>query len=176
MGILIVSLSFLQASVWKNLEGEQLWGYVETQLSTKVPDYIKKLLQFNGFDNVFAMSKFDDSHLSSIETFAREDLPDLIPKEDYPLYFGMLFAKNVNKFKFLPGHKVLLKGIAQTLESNLNETTTVNSKKQQKKIVNKIDPTSKPATSEDIGKKNYSKFNELVFQKLHVYTNILLNK
>ncbi|CAI6373081.1 unnamed protein product [Macrosiphum euphorbiae] len=50
----------------------------EQCLKIKLPEGLKKIFIFNGFNNKYILSKLEETEILDTETFARELLPDLI--------------------------------------------------------------------------------------------------
>lgn len=89
--------------------GAQFFECLEKQLKTSLPDYIKNILQMNGFYNAFMMSKLVDSRISEIEEFMRTEFANFMisATEKIADYLG-IYKDHQSKFKFLCGHKILL--------------------------------------------------------------------
>lgn len=96
----------------------------EKYFQTHLPDGIKKIFIANGFSNKFVISKIDEKDIESTEQFARDILPDLIDKNEYPEYYG-IFQKNIKKFQILTGHKKVLICISDFYKEQLQKKSMV---------------------------------------------------
>lgn len=69
----------------------------------------------SGYDNLFALRALNEENINEIEEFARNVMQDVLPENvNMEDYYGV-YKKNPSKFQILPGHKHLLKGIAEYL-------------------------------------------------------------
>lgn len=67
-----------------------------------IPQDLKDILKVAKYDNIFALSQFNEKDLVNLTQFMQDDLHELLPEEDLEQYYG-LFKKNPKKFKFLGG-------------------------------------------------------------------------
>lgn len=88
-------------------------------LGVKLPDYITRLLQLTGYNNLQSLSKLDDGMLiEELEHYSTDNLDasDLgIPESKEKFYFN----KETKKFCILPGHKHLIIDAAETVQKIL---------------------------------------------------------
>lgn len=106
-------------------------------LKSKVPNFIIKILQESGFENISSLEHLSSNYIDDIEKIVDENR-DLIADHRY---------KVDRKFKFLPGHRALLLNIPKAVEKHINN-------------VNQIDDGLKDSNAE-----NLCKFSH-VLQKL----------
>lgn len=100
---------------------DNLWLRAESGVNIRVPDVIKNMLNINGYENRLLISQIDDCVISSIEEFARNDLPHIISKDEFKKYYG-IFSDKPDKFRFVIGHRQIIKIIAEFFQKELNET------------------------------------------------------
>lgn len=79
----------------------------EEELKNILPTYLFNLLKITGYINNRALKDFDEKDIEYIETFAREDLVELIKKEEWEEYYG-IYKSNPSKFSVVRGHKKVL--------------------------------------------------------------------
>lgn len=124
---------------------------MEKEIGSQIPIYLKHLLTFLGYDCAAAMKNFNESTITELEKFAREDLSNIlansiskgIKKSDF---YGNIFATQPNKFIIVSGHKKFLLEMVEIIKSkplqsffNANvvhaSTSTIGSTTQQSKQV-----------------------------------------
>lgn len=107
------------------VSGDSFFQFLESQLKTSIPSYVKNILKMNGFYNAFMLSKLVESKISQIEVFMRNDFEEfMIPEtESMDDYLGV-YKKSQNKFKFLCGHKTLLEIMADACRVHYPLTST----------------------------------------------------
>lgn len=108
--------------------------YIEETLDLKLPNYIKNIFNFSGYDTVLSIIQISESDIKEIEKFARKDMPDLIPNDSNKSEFFGVYKDNIQTFQFIPGHRKLLLMISQKLRE-LQEQTV---ESQNKKACNKL--------------------------------------
>lgn len=69
-----------------------------------LPVFVQNLLAINGFDNFRAFVLIDEKDFEDIETFARNQLRELIPSDTWKDYYGVFVASPGN-FTLLPGFR-----------------------------------------------------------------------
>lgn len=117
------------------------------------------------FSNNVTIEKIDDETISDMENFVREDLFELLSTEcdiddQTPLknFYGLYHA-NKNKFRFMPGEKVLLKRIAEHVEKiNTDEKKIEQFKPPNKYKISRKD-TCRLFGATFYGKRSYEKKN-----------------
>lgn len=100
----------------------------------KLPIFLQNVLKTTGFANEETFANITEEDFSEIETFVRNDLVDLIKKEEYPEYYGV-YANNPTKFCILPGFKKLIKLMVVELNNSVRTRNEqeVSSKRSQSK-------------------------------------------
>lgn len=82
-------------------------------------------LRYCGFGQAITFKTITDVEIDEVEKFIREDISKLIPietaKEDI---FGPIFTKNPSHFKFMPGHRVLIKFLVSHVKKIVDENGT----------------------------------------------------
>ncbi|KAF5306730.1 hypothetical protein FQA39_LY01488 [Lamprigera yunnana] len=96
----------------------------ETALGFKIPRVLKNILKASGYANEFLISSMSELTIQEIEEFSRVDLPLIIKECDYKYYYG-IYYENPHLFRFLPGHKQILKLLIRYFEENINARTTI---------------------------------------------------
>lgn len=82
-------------------------------LNEKIPADIIKILEFCAFENESSLMSIDNDAIVDIEMYVNEN-PQILKETSY---------KNVNKFKFKPGHRLLIIQLPQLIK-NCNQTET----------------------------------------------------
>jgi len=107
-----IEITFSLKFIWKQEKNAEYDIY----LGVKLPDYITRLLQLTGYNNLQSLSKLDDSRLiEELEHYTTDNLDasDLaIPESKQKFYFN----KETKKFCILPGHKHLIIDAAETVQ------------------------------------------------------------
>lgn len=86
--------------------GNPIFKRFETDKNIKIPDYIKNLLIYTGFDNELTLGKMEVEDIAEIERIGREIMP-LLEEERLFKYLGY-FQDCPEKFCIFPGHKKIL--------------------------------------------------------------------
>lgn len=111
---------------------------------TKLPNYIKLLLNYAGYDNIISISKLDDASVIELERLAKEDLTKLLNENELMELFGKIYYRNPLLFKIADGHKKLLlhlkeictkevENISNKFCSRCNKTNNPKEKNQKKR-------------------------------------------
>lgn len=124
------------------------------------------------FSNYVTIEKINDEAIADMETFVREDLFDLLSNEcdiddETPLknFYGLYHA-NKDKFRFVPGEKVLLKRIAEYVEKiNTDEKKIEQFKPPNKYKISRKD-TCRLFGATFYGKRCYEKKNRDKFDNI----------
>lgn len=90
----------------------------EEHLSIKIPENLKRIFMANGFNDTFTLSTLDEDAFTDTETFAKNDLPELIDHDEFEKYFG-IFKNNIQKFRILEGFKRKLLAISNYYKNKL---------------------------------------------------------
>ena len=80
-------------------------------MGSTLPKNLKKILEFQGYDNLVALSKLTTASVEGVTSFVREFFVDMIPSNELPSY--ILPFKDASKFSLLPGHKLLFEPIGE---------------------------------------------------------------
>lgn len=100
---------------------DQFWSYIESKLYCNVPQYIKNLLRIRGLDDAVNMQSIDDEVIEQLEVFVKNGgLVPFIPNNANLKDFFGIFHQLQDKFKIVPGHKVLLKYIVEFVAQQTN--------------------------------------------------------
>lgn len=95
------------------------WTHIEEKLSLKVPTYIKNIVTLYGYTNAAVIRTIDDKVITELEDFAKQEmiflLPDGCDKKDY----YHIFHEKINDFKFIGGHKALLKQVVDFVNNQI---------------------------------------------------------
>lgn len=128
--------------------GSEFFTLLEKKLKVKIPIYVKNVLKISGFDNVLIMSKMKDESILQMEHFMQNEFIDIMIEERQSIddYYG-IYKNARNNFKFLCGHKLLLKTLSKFCKEQLkstneesssssadNVTTNTNMPNEQKKL------------------------------------------
>lgn len=97
----------------------------EQNLNIKIPQNLEYIFMANGFNDQFTLGTLDEDAFSNTETFAKDDLPDLILIDEFEKYSGT-FKNNIDKFKILEGFKRKLLAV-----SNFYKNKFENKKKEE---------------------------------------------
>lgn len=80
---------------------------------------MEKLLSYSGYDNIYSIATIEETTIEDIENFAESDLFDIAKEEEIKNIYSHVYKHNFSnkiiekKFKILPGHKRLLKGLSK---------------------------------------------------------------
>ncbi|CAH0563130.1 unnamed protein product [Brassicogethes aeneus] len=88
---------------------------VKNNLGIIIPETLKNILMFTGYDNFYALKKLADSDIKAIEQQVRFDLPAVIEENEFQNYYG-IYYKNPSAFKISAGHRKILFQISVTME------------------------------------------------------------
>lgn len=81
-----------------------------------------KFLRYCGFGQAITFKTITDVQIDEVEKFIREDISKLIPidtaKENI---YGPIFTKNPSRFKFMPGHRALIKILVSHVKKIVDE-------------------------------------------------------
>lgn len=112
---------------------DEMWNVILDGLKLKsgrtiIPNYIKNIMHFNGFDNMDVLAKIDNETIEEMEIFARNEMEDLIdPQADLQDFYN-IFSNRKDKFKFVLGHKLLLKEIAIFAKEYIDRKANIKSR------------------------------------------------
>ena len=56
----------------------------------KLPLYLKKLLIYTGYDNVYSISHITDDDIKAITNYARDELPVLLDEKEKTIFMGYM--------------------------------------------------------------------------------------
>lgn len=127
------------------MEAEDFINNILSNYQTKLPNYIKLLLNYAGYDNIISISKLD-AGITELERFAKEDLTKLLNENELMELFGKIYHRNPSLFKIADGHKKLLlhlkeictkevENISNKFSSKCDkENSSCKEKKQEKKF------------------------------------------
>lgn len=82
-----------------------IFKHFELENHIKIPDYIKNLLVYTGFDHEFTLSKMEFEDISEIERIGREIIPLL---ENRLFKYLGFFQDSPENFCIFPGHKKII--------------------------------------------------------------------
>lgn len=80
------------------------------------------------------MSSFDESHIAEVEAFTPSEVEELRDKNKSAEEFYGVYAKFPEKFKFLPGHKLLLLSVADYCKKKMQQLDLEKNKNSQLKM------------------------------------------
>lgn len=103
-------------------EEDLFWTILQDELCLFVPDFIKNILNAFDYNSASMIRLIDDTKISSIENFVKNDLSFLIDGEniDKKIYYGV-FHKNIEKFKFFEGQRDMLKLLSDCINKKVGE-------------------------------------------------------
>lgn len=120
----------------------------------ELPEYLKKLLIYTGFDNITSLANFNENDdIIAVQHFARSELPDLLDEKEKAAFYG-IYANNIGLFKIPLGHRKLLNMIVDSCKKYYKKDLSENMKRKlgssvdlydSKKI--KVTSTEEPSTS-----------------------------
>ncbi|CAH0558700.1 unnamed protein product [Brassicogethes aeneus] len=117
----------------------------ESKLNIVIPQTVKNILIINGYDNKRLVAELNETKISEIEDFVRNDLRNIVEKHDFEKYYG-LFANKPHLFKFVVGHRqIILKLIEFAQEQITNESHF--ELKEKRKAMQKTRGKAVPSTS-----------------------------
>ena len=92
-----------------------------SRVDCSLPNYLKILLTYEGYDDIVAFYDFTDEDVIKLENFASGDFIDIAREEDViSVYTAVYRARaneriNLKQFKILTGHKKTFKGICKKM-------------------------------------------------------------
>lgn len=99
--------------------------YLEEYVKYPVPELIKNILIFNGYDTAISLSKLDEDSLNEIETTMRNVFnASLIPETDSLQAYVGVFHKNFKQFVLFSGQKRFIKTLAEACYKFCNPETS----------------------------------------------------
>ncbi|CAG9820705.1 unnamed protein product [Phaedon cochleariae] len=114
------------------------------EYETSLPEYLKKLLMYKGFDNIFSISKLKYEHIQELERFGRDDLKDLLTNAEIKSFYG-IYYENIAKWSIPEGHKEILIYLQEQCAEKVRENQL---KKEQKRKVENQEKTSKDSAKD----------------------------
>lgn len=131
----------------KEAQGERLGrgldfiNHFEEKSCVSIPQYLKNLLEFSGFDNYISLKHFDEQNYREIENIAKNVIPSICKTEDrLEKYLGP-FKTDPTCFFIVPGHKNLIKELKSFAETYVPKRATAyspagcSSKKKEKIVI-----------------------------------------
>lgn len=112
---------------------------LEICLEFRIPTDIRKILQFNYYNNAKSLSKFDDTSIAEIEEVMKYDFKfDMIAADESITDYLCRFSKHQTSFKFIGGQKKIINEIVHYCRKIYDEppllplisTSTVDSEQQ----------------------------------------------
>lgn len=97
------------------ISGDAFFSLLETQMQTRIPPSLRKILLINGVDCASLLCNVDDNYIRKMENFMKNDLiPDMF--DDIQTFAECLgiYSKCQKHFKFLTGQEILLKLMVQS--------------------------------------------------------------
>lgn len=93
-----------------------MWDYIERNIN-KVPDFIKLILNRNGFDNPLTLKDITENHIADIENSINEILRSNKPSDIIYTLNNYISTYDVNpkNFKITNGHKILIFNIKKII-------------------------------------------------------------
>lgn len=91
----------------------------EEYLTIKIPQNLKNIFIPNGFNDQFTLSTIDENTFTDTESFAKNDLPNLILQDEFEKYFG-IFKNNIEKFRIVEEHKRKFTAISNFYKNKFN--------------------------------------------------------
>lgn len=100
---------------------DEFWSFIESKIYCNVPQYLKNLLRIKGLDDAITIQLINDEVIEHLEVFVKNGglIPFIPDNADLKDFFG-IFEKIQDKFKIVPGHKVLLKYIVKFVVQQTN--------------------------------------------------------
>lgn len=99
------------------------WEVLEDLMSLEIPLHVKNILTLYGLDNAPAMRNINDELIKQIEKFVHEDMLRRIPTDaNLKDYFGG-YENEIDKFKFVGGHIILLKEIVIFINDTISKSS-----------------------------------------------------
>lgn len=102
------------------------WNCIEEHFSLDVPKYIKNIFAVTGYDNALVIRSLDDEALSEIEEFVRNHSDSISPEDEDKKQYYHVYHNHPSKFKFVEGHKVLIRLIVAYVTTTIIEKGTKN--------------------------------------------------
>lgn len=93
---------------------------MEDKYTESIPVELKNLLEIAGYTTKDALMNINETDIQEIETFAQNDLHNIIEKEQFEKYYGV-YKNAPTKFKILPGHKKILKNLSVKLKIDMKQ-------------------------------------------------------
>lgn len=72
-----------------------------------MPEYLKSLLIYSGFDNMLSISKMGPEDVENMEHFAKTVLSRVLDDNQKRKLFG-IYTRNIDLFKISDGHKKII--------------------------------------------------------------------
>ncbi|XP_050503352.1 uncharacterized protein LOC126882436 [Diabrotica virgifera virgifera] len=104
--------------IFRLLTMEYINGLLKS-FEAEVPAYLKSLLIYNGFDNLYSLSQFNiDEDIERMECYARDVLSKVLKGEEKKAMFGIV-SEECSLFKIPEGHKKLLRFVKEESEKKI---------------------------------------------------------
>lgn len=105
-----------------------------------MPPILIDILKKSGYDHSVAVKQLDAEKLNSIETFARDNLANILQKDS-------TYSNSFQTFRFLPGHRATLLALPALVDeyissasTNITDLSSDESKEQlRKSLINKLE-------------------------------------
>ena len=97
---------------------ETIWDELQRHMMCVLPKSVKKILEYQGYDNLVCLSKLKPETVAEVESFVRESFSDLIEDKKALLECIAPF-KDRQRFRFLPGHVLLFEPLGKAAEDIL---------------------------------------------------------
>lgn len=109
---------------------DEFWGKILNGLSgerKEIPKYVKNILEINGIDSMDTLSHIDDNLILELEEFVQTTMWSVIGDIENDRDYYNIFGKCKEKFKFVLGHKILLKDMGALAKKYLGDMNKNNS-------------------------------------------------
>ncbi|XP_055308274.1 uncharacterized protein LOC129572356 [Sitodiplosis mosellana] len=97
------------------------WTILESDLCVEIPTFIKNGFDYSNFGNALVFKEISDQHIDDLEKFIRYDIAKLVEIKNPEEFYGRIFAKDHEKFIFLPGERVLIKELVAHVKSIVDQ-------------------------------------------------------
>lgn len=146
------------------MEAEEFIDNILNNYKTKLPNYIKLLLNYAGYDNIISISTLDDTCIKELERFAKEDLTKLLNENELYELFGKIYHRNPSLFKIADGHKKLLLHLKEIC---VKEVENISNKSNSK-----CDKKNSPCKEKSQKKRNFNDIQKEAEEMIENDTNI----
>lgn len=98
-----------------------IWQRIEASKGEKFPEFIKRILNYTGFDNAYSLQTLNEETITQIENTVNENRH----------LFANTIYERVEKFSFLLGHRNLLLDLPKSVEDLSKKKRKKNARKDE---------------------------------------------